>query len=265
MPEPILTFIHISDTHIPGEAQQVTEAVNPVVRAQALVQRINTLPFDIDFILHTGDVAYDRDSADYALAQEVFGALRQPIYYVAGNSDDPVALQKTLARRDTPILPFHYEFEIKGVQVIVIDSNMDTTADKPFLGFITEEQLTWLAERCAADDPRPLLIATHHNPQLGGIPWLDNVTGIQNTEAFHSALLPAKERLRGVFFGHIHQNLDLYRDGILYCSTLSTWIQFHGWPGQSDAILDPEDGPGFSVVTVYKNQTVIRRHRFSNE
>ncbi len=257
MADPILTFVHISDTHIPVE-----HAIEPTAYAgaQALVQKLNTLPFEPDFILHTGDIAYDRDPQEYMACRDILGEIKYPIYYVAGNGDDPVALQRALLQAESPRVPFYYEAEVKGVQIIVLDSNGPL---KPPAGLLSDEQLTWLGALCSAEDTRPLIIAMHHNPQIGAMPWLDNVTAMQNSEALHAAILPAKDRLRGVFFGHLHQNLDIYRDGILYCSTLSSWMQLHAWPGQTEIIRDPDDGPGFSVVTIYEKQMFIRRHRFT--
>lgn len=261
MRNPILTFVHISDTHIPSESmKQQIEFGNPYVQAEALVQQINALPIEPDFVLHSGDVAYSYDSDDYKTCGEIFNKIKYPIYYVAGNDDNIIALQNTLVKQGKPIIPFHYEFDVNGVQIVVVDSN---GAIDPPAGLISKDQLEWLSELCVADDTRPLVIATHHNPQLGGFPWLDHFTGIQNTEAFHEAILPARKRLRGVFFGHVHQNLDIYRDGILYCSTLSSWKQFHAWRDQTETIPDLDDGPGFSVITIYQGQTLIRRHRFS--
>lgn len=259
MTDPILTFIHISDTHIAHDPDQHTPFGKPYDNAQALVAHINALPIQPDFILHTGDIAYNRDPDDYETCKDLFSQLDCPIYYVAGNGDEVTALQQTMLDSENPITPFHYDVEINGVQLIVLDSNGH---DQPPAGLVNEAQLSWLRDLCNADDTRPLIIALHHNPQIGGIPWLDDVTGIQNTAAFHSAILPAKARLRGVFFGHIHQNVDLYREGILYCSTLSSWAQFHAWQGQTETLPAPDDGPGFSVVMVYDNQTFIRRHRF---
>jgi 3',5'-cyclic-AMP phosphodiesterase len=260
MKNPLLTFIHITDTHIPADPNEEPRLMRAYNNAKALVKQINSLPFEPDFVLHTGDAAYDPEPEHYRRAREVLQDIRYPVYYVAGNHDDAALLQTEIIGKNEPVVPFHYEFEVKGVQFIVLDSNGPA---EPPAGLISEQQLVWLRERCAADDSRPLVIAVHHNPQIGGVPWLDEFTAIQNTEAFHEAMLPAKDRLRGVFFGHIHQNLDIYRDGILYCSTLSSWVQYHAWPGQTETEADPDDGPGFSVVMIYPNQTVVRRHRFT--
>ena len=262
MTTPLLTFVHISDTHIPADADYKTTyaTLAPHPAAVELVKQINTLPIDPAFVLHTGDVAYDPYPKAYAACREILGEIKYPVHYVAGNHDASAALQNALVQRGAIDLQLHYEFEVNGVQIVIADSNGPT---EPPAGYMTDHQLAWLREKCSADDPRPLVIATHHNPVPVSIPWLDHYMGIQNGDAFHDAILPARDRIRGVFFGHVHQNLAIHRNGILYASTVSPWTQFHAWPGQTDTIHDPTLQPGFNVVTIYDNQTLIRRHHYS--
>jgi len=263
MTDTILRFVHISDTHIsanPDYGRGSWGALHSTHEgAQALVRQLNSLPFEPDFVLHTGDVAYDPDPSAYAVARDILEQIRYPVYYVAGNHDYPSELQRSMARRDEILPSFYHTFEVNGVQVVVLDSNGPA---EPPRGFVIEEQLTWLANLCQADDSRPLIVAVHHPILPVGIPWLDDFMRTTNGEAVHHALTPARHRLRGVFFGHVHQNLDMYRDGILYASTLSSWGQFHAWPGQVETSADLGADLGFSVVTLTRDQTYIRRCRF---
>ncbi len=254
-------FVHISDTHISPDPDYGRDQTPYTAQAgvKALVQQINALPFTPDFILHTGDVAYDPDPGAYPVARALLGSLRPPIYFTTGNHDDPAALQTILIGTRTPRLPFYYSVEINGVRLACLDS---TGPAEPPRGSVSQEQLDWLEALCAAPDERPLLVAIHHNVLPASIPWLDEYMGLTNGEAFHRALLPGRHRVRGVFFGHVHQDLDLLRDGILYASAASSWAQFHAWPGQADTLHDATAQPGFSVVTVTREQTYIRRCRF---
>jgi len=263
MTDTILRFIHISDTHIsanPDYGRGSWQSPRSTREgAEALVRQLNNLPFEPDFILHTGDVAYDPDPSAYDVARDILGKLRYPVYYVAGNHDYPSELQRIMLNREELLPSFYYTFEINGVQFVCLDSNGPA---EPPRGFVTEEQLTWLESICRADDSRPLIVAIHHHILPVGIPWLDDFMRTTNGEEVHRALFPARDRLRGVFFGHIHQNVDMYRDGILYASTLSSWVQFHAWPGQTETIADIDADPGFSLVTLTRDQTYIRRCRF---
>lgn len=263
MSDPLFNFVHISDTHIHPSTDYIRSYADytPKVGAEALIQAINALPVAPDFVLHTGDVAYDPDPEAYSTVREMLSQIQCPIHYLAGNHDEATALQQSVMGRseaDT-LNPLHWDFEHKGVQFVGVDSNGPA---EPPAGFVIEAQLEWLDSICSSGDDRPLVIATHHNPVQGGIPWLDDWMGIQNADALHQIILKAKHRLLGVFFGHIHQNVHVIRDGVLYTAAASSWCQFLAYPGMTHTTGDPGSRPGFSFVSVFPDQLFIRRYWF---
>lgn len=262
MDDPLLVFIHVSDTHIHQDPVYNKDyaAITPYAGAKALVAQINALPYTPDFILHTGDVAYNPDPGAYSTCREILGAIQYPVHYVAGNHDEQSALRRYLQPDLAGAQNSYYDFEVNGVQIIITDSNGPV---EPPAGYVVDDQLSWLNRLCSAEDDRPLVIAVHHNVLPVGIPWLDGYMGIVNGAQFHEAIVPARKRLRGVFFGHVHQNIDVYRDGILYSSTLSSWVQFDSYPGMAETVADPRAEPGYSLVVVTPGQTLIRRCRFA--
>lgn len=259
----MLTFVHISDTHIaPDDRVNVpyTQA-KPIAGARALVNAINALPMQVDCVIHTGDVAYDPEEGFYDDVREIFGALRMPIYYIAGNHDHRTTLQTALMRRDD-LQPYpHYELELNGVQVVFMDSN--APAPLP-AGSVSDDQLDWLDGICSANDERPLVIAVHHNVVPCGVPWLDNWMRMENGDVFHSIVRQARDRLQGVFHGHIHQNLEVLRDGVLYSAAASSWCQFLGYPTpeNTDVLPDSSAQAGFSVIHIAETGMTLRRHFF---
>ncbi len=262
--QPLLRFVHISDTHLNPD-QRYTQDVAPHSAwrgAEVLVETLNALPFTPDFVLHTGDVAYDPHPAAYEAAHRLLSQIRYPVLYIGGNHDDPAAVQRIMMTRGDQ--PLYYEQEINGVQLVLLDSNAPLPPGyQPPSGHVDDAQLAWLNALCRADDPRPLVVAVHHNVLPSGIPWLDTYMALINGEAVHQALLQARHRLRGVFHGHVHMNLETLRDGILYSSVLSSWYQIHAWPGQTETVVDTGAEAGFNVVTVTAQQTLIRRHRYA--
>lgn len=263
MSEPQLTFIHISDTHIHPSLDYTSQFADypPLTCARALVENLASLPFQADFILHTGDVVYDPVESAYQTVQEIFSPIDIPIVYVAGNHDHNDGLQRHLmGHDDSEIIPnLHYEFEINGVQIVCVDSN--GPAELP-AGYVPDDQLAWLENLCTAEDDRPLIIAVHHNPLEVGVPWLDDWMRITNGNDFHQVIKKAKSRLVGVFHGHIHQSTSIYRDGILYTSATSPWSRFMSYSGMTDTTVDPHAKPGYNVVMVNQNQSFIRRYTF---
>ena len=102
-----------------------------------------------------------------------------------------------------------------GVQFLLLDSSVPAVDEH--YGQLEPEQLAWLEQRCAADDPRPLVVALHHNPLSLVVTWLEGIA-LRNGEALHEVLLLARNRLRCVFYGHIHESVLTLRDGIPYQS-----------------------------------------------
>ncbi|MBZ0302849.1 MAG: metallophosphoesterase [Anaerolineae bacterium] len=268
--EALLHFVHISDTHllapnqikdfsgIQPELALYAEQVlawphHPVTAMEALIREINTLPLKLDFVLHTGDIAGE-DQSDYAWMTELFNQLRYPVIYLPGNHDRGADLTPLYPQAGQPI----YELEVNGVQIVCLDSCHAEIRDA---GWLDAEQLSRLETICAAPDTRPLLVALHHHPLPIDVAWLDNLR-LGNGETFHQILLRARHRLCGVFCGHIHHSVDIFRDGILYSSVASAAYQFLGWPGQAQSALDMRADPGFNMVTVTPEQTLVRHHRY---
>jgi len=265
-----LRFFHISDTHINPDTDYIMKYAqySPIIGAKALVREINSLPFKPDFILHTGDVAYDPEPGAYEAVKEVFRTIDVPIYYLAGNHDDSQNLQRELLNRSEDEVQdyLYYDFTLKGVQFVCLDSNGPHDPEKPS-GFVTQEQLDWLDEICNRNEEHPLVIAIHHNALPAYVPWLDDWMRIENGEAFHEVVRQARDRIRGVFYGHIHQNVQTIRDGVTYVSSGSSWCQFSSHPDPSNKrlIYNFHTLPSFNMVTITDTTTSIIRHSFTVE
>jgi 3',5'-cyclic AMP phosphodiesterase CpdA len=221
-----LRFVHISDTHINPDTAYNNEYARhtPLVGAKALIEAVNALPFTPDFILHTGDVAFDPVPEAYAFIAELLSDLKAPLYFLRGNHDDSAAIQQILMKSED-IKPYlYYEFESKGVQILCLDSNGPHNPQNPS-GFITEEQLEW-----------------------------------------HAILRQARDRLCGVFFGHIHHNYHILRDGVAYISGASSWTSLTSYaiPENTSHLDFPseEDDISFNIVTITDTTSSVRRHGF---
>ena len=93
-------------------------------------------------------------------------------------------------------------------------------------------------------------------------PWMDQNMLILNGDELHRALLPAVNRLRGVFHGHIHQHMQTVFDGITYVSVASAFSQFGAWPDDVITHFDKDHDPGFAFVHLLEDKTIIHQHTF---
>ncbi|MFN2188987.1 MAG: metallophosphoesterase family protein [Candidatus Promineifilaceae bacterium] len=257
-------FVHISDTHI-GTSKDFTRHGHATLPcAERVVELINTMPIQPHFVVHTGDVVADPQPRAYQQAATVFADLGVPIYYVNGNHDTAAYIRKYLpmgssdpAGEDPNRLS--YTFEVAGYRFLVLDARGPDEIDPQ--GFLPESQLELTAQEAASEGP-PLTIFLHYPVLPLNSIWMDNNMLIQNGDALHQVLLPAHRRIRGVFLGHVHQNMQTTKDGITYYSTASIFAQFNAWPNDEDVRYDPAHPPGYGFVHLLPDRTIVHQHTF---
>ena len=117
-----------------------------------------------------------------------------------------------------------YRIDLQGHRCFILDARLPET-DGPF-GHLPSDQLGSLA-RELSDHQDPFSLFIHFQPFPIGSPWIDEHLPLQNGEELHRVLLDAGHpRNRGVFFGHLHRGIQIYRDGILYCGVSSPAFEF---------------------------------------
>lgn len=268
LPPKLVTFAHISDTHLHINPEHMNSIVDyPAIQSvRTMIDYINNFGADIDFVLHTGDIMHDPGRAkEYRDIRKILDTFNYPVHYIPGNHDRVEWVQSHFLNRApeeiTPTLDS--EFEVNGVQFILLDSHTPPPMGKAE-GVISDEQLAWLEKLCKTDDPRPLVVAVHHHTLPLLAPWLDRI-GMTNGEDLHNTLLHAKHRLRGVFSGHIHETLITVRDGINYYSTQSGWYQSQTHHAQTEPMRNVLSNPGFNLVTLTEQDTFVRVIRVPDE
>lgn len=287
MSEPILRFVHISDTHLtpadntemrmdhysprvlalikqareqnPDTLSHEHPRVAASVASRRMIEEINRLPFAFDFVLHTGDIMTDGTVDEYGVARDMFSQINAPVFYIPGNHDSAEGIQRLLVGASEIKPTYDYEFEAGGVQVVCVDS---ATNGSDHGGKLSDEQLAWLDALCSVEDDRPMIVAIHHHVRPFHNSFID-FFGTTNGDDVHLILKKALPRLRGVFSGHIHQAIDTYDEGILYSFVQSPQSQGNLFPVvENQRAHSVVPSPGFSVVTVTAERTYVRRFIF---
>lgn len=258
----IVYFVHISDSHIGPSYDYSRHGHNPYQCATALVKHINQLPVQPDFVMHTGDIVTHPDADAYRLAAEIFSQLESPIYYATGNHDRAQDIHRFLPMGPKKMLSqnmdvLSYAYEIKGFRFLILDARGPDEIDPH--GILTDEMLGILESETAVSGP-PLTIFTHFPIHPLNSTWMDAYMLIINGQRMHQMLTKARERIRGVFYGHVHQSMQTMRDGVLYVAVASTFSQFTAWPGHSTTGFDPDYPPAFNFIHLLPEQTIIHQH-----
>ena len=262
MQDEIVYFVHISDSHIGPSTEYVRHGHNAYRCLTAIVEQINSLPTKPDFVIHTGDVVAEPDSDSYRLAADVFSKLNVPIYFVTGNHDRARDIHRFLPMGPKQILSKNldvltYAFEVKNFRFLVVDARGPDEIDPH--GLLSDEMLTILRNETSEDGP-PLTLFSHFPVQPLNSIWMDAYMLVINGEQMHEMLVRVKDRIKGVFYGHVHQNMQTLKDGILYVAVGSTFSQFSAWPNDTKTGFDPLHPPAFNFVHLMSNKTIIHQH-----
>jgi len=263
--EDLVRFVHISDTHVGPEREFELYGVNTYEATVGLIEAIQGLPFDPDFIVHTGDIVALPQVECYELAREALGGLTAPIYFVAGNHDRAEEIHRFLPQGPCDHVTeeggiLSYEFMRNGFRFLTLDARGPEQIDPQ--GLLSAVQLALVTEKCTPEG-EPLTIFIHFPPLPLDSEWLNRSMLLQNGMDLHRALIPARERLRGVFFGHVHRGMQAMADGILYSSVGSSFRQFRSWPDSLNVEYDQEHPPCFNVVTLSRTQTTVKQYAIS--
>jgi Icc protein len=261
-----MRFIQITDTHLGPSPEYLLRGTNTYLRVEKLVDFINQLPFEAEFVIHTGDVIDDMSAESYKVAKSLFERIKRPMHYVVGNHDNTTHLQKVLLGKKTAKKRYDYQFEAGGIEFAVFD----THGPKDPGGLMLPEQIKLLRDICKPRG-KPLMIVTHHQPVPLDVPWLDHgakiwdagqFMKIENSAEFLDAIMPARKRIRAVMFGHVHRGFQVMHKGILFFSSPSSAQQLESWPDSLNPGASDHELPGFNIVTINPDEIIVRQHHF---
>lgn len=262
----MLEVIHISDTHFGPDRSLTIRGANACERAEALVTSIRALPFTPDVIVHTGDVVNDPDPAAYALAAAVLADLPAPVYYATGNHDDVPMMRSTLAFGEIePLAPESADclcYRIAGpagekIECFVLDGKVPPS-EGPH-GYLDDAQINAVLDRITGT--KPVAIFLHYPLVPIGSKWIDEHLLVTNGLEFQRAVTEkAGGHLRGIFSGHLHRGLTLYRDGVLHSGVSSPACEFSAAPGDTSCEFIPGGPIPFHHITFTPDATMVKAY-----
>lgn len=200
-PRPSHTFVHISDTHLPGERSPLYgSGADADANLELMLSRLVASGLRPDALLLTGDLTDRGDASAYqrlrALVEPAAEALGCEVVWVAGNHDDRGAMRSSLGlgAGDEPVTEVRW---FGGMRVIVLDS----TVPGAHWGEVDGAQLAWLASELASPAPEGSLLLIHH-PPLPTVLDLAVTVELRNQAAFAEVLTGSD--VRGILSGHVH-------------------------------------------------------------
>lgn len=227
-----LELVQFTDPHLFADRRGEMRGVNTYDSLQNVLAAARLRHWTPDALLVTGDIAQDESRGGYRLLRSVLEPLAMPVLCIPGNHDDPEFMKDEL--HGDFILMQPVAFEHWGV--LLLSTYLHGTAS----GELDEAALAELDKVLTEGAREHFLVCLHHQPVPVGSRWLDGV-GLRNPESFFE-VLDRHDNVRGVLWGHVHQQYDGERNGVRLMGSPSTCRQF--MPGSADFALDDKP-PGY--------------------
>lgn len=256
-------LIHLSDTHIGASPDFVFGGALVLPRLRGIVDAINDLDFEPDLIIHTGDVVDDPSEEAYLLVAEEMKRLAAPVYYARGNHDGADLMLEHLPMGEREVLDedgsaLAYRIPREDHDLFVLDGCDSGRSD--LQGEISKGQMEAFAA-AAGSNGKAFSVFIHYPPLALDCPWVDRAMLLHDGEDFHRFLASiGSHRVRGVFFGHVHSGIQIWRDGILYSGVGSACCRIKTGPNAQEVMPVPESPVFFNHVSFFSERTVVREH-----
>jgi 3',5'-cyclic-AMP phosphodiesterase len=237
-------LLQFSDTHLSADPDASVRGIAGVPALRSAINDAHRRFSHHDAVLLTGDLVQD-DPAGYVWIKQAFGQSRVPVLCLPGNHDVPEQMRAALDVEPFRVCGAH---QFDRWVVVMLDSGLPLEA----AGQLGAEQLAQLAATLQAHRNSHALVCLHHHPIQVGSRWLDQV-GLKDSEAFLQ-VIRAHSNVRGVLWGHVHQALDAFIQGVRFMATPSTCAQF--LPGSEDFAIDSRP-PGYRTLELMPDGSIV--------
>jgi 3',5'-cyclic AMP phosphodiesterase CpdA len=206
-------FVQITDTHLGCK--------DNLERTEKIIEKINALPFKVEFVVHTGDIFNDNieDANAVDAAKGLFSKLKVPIHFIAGNHDISAEKAKSTYVKNFGRLDYVEENNnifciFACVEPLLDDSNSN---DADFF--------KWFESALQKAENKPVFVFSH---EPAGLDYYDN--------SFHHPWPIETEKrwvelvnsyhVKAVITGHFHRDEFHWLGNVplFVCEPVSNWL-----------------------------------------
>lgn len=216
-----LRLLQITDTHLPARSGATLLGVDTAATLERVLDQA-LAEHEPDAVIASGDLVHDPDSSrGYERFRDLLTSrFRGPIMYLPGNHDLADPFDSILGGADT--------LQLDRWTVIGFDTHVDR---EPQARFEAADRVH-LETRIGAAEADFVLLACHHPPLPVGCGWLDKDRIPAGAELLESCAAAGRRdaqttsRVRGLVFGHVHQQVDASWGALPVLGAPSTCFQF---------------------------------------
>jgi Icc protein len=236
----VVRLLQLTDTHLCQEAGEKLLGMDTDHSLQAVIDLALREQPQVDAVLGTGDMSNHGYLDAYQRLRGYFDRFDAPQFWLPGNHDDRACMVEV----DISGTLLSNDIRFGGWQLVMLDSQVPGEVG----GYLGEEQLALLRQALAlaARENLHSLVCLHHHPLPIGCQWLDE-QHVADADALF-AVLAEFHSVRGVLWGHVHQEVDREWQGLRLLGSPSTCVQFA--PGSDNFRADTLP-PGYRWLALH--------------
>lgn len=228
-------LIQITDSHLFGDRKKIFQGLNTFDTLSDVVSLVLKQEKQIDLVLCTGDLAQDATIQAYHNFVDALAPIKAPQLWIPGNHDIRSHMQQSL---DQNSIHLKRSVQLGNWRIIMLNSNVEGHV----YGLLGQRELADLGLELADSERNGshVVVCVHHNCLPVQAAWLQQHCLKKADELF--SMLDSYNHVRGILYGHIHQEFESSRNNVKVMATPSTCIQFH--PTNNNFTIDNAQ-PGY--------------------
>jgi Icc protein len=214
----IVRVVQLTDTHLCRERGGTLLGMDTDHSLQSVIDQVKAERTTVDLLLGTGDLSDGGALEAYQRLQTYFDQFDVEGFWLPGNHDDRGAM----AAVDADGSRLRGELRVSCWQILLLDSQVPGEVG----GRLGRGELARLEAslESAHDESLYTLVCLHHQPVPVGCEWLDEQMVADADDFF--GVLDRFPGVRGVLWGHVHQQIDRRHESIDLMASPSTCVQF---------------------------------------
>lgn len=234
-----LEVLQITDTHLYQSTGGCLLGINTEQALQSAIDNVLSEGRKPDLVLATGDLVHDASRDGYRRIHEHFMRLNAPVCCLPGNHDERQAMRNFLQHEQ---VGWKDEVVLGNWLFVFLDSTIAGSDNS----HLEDAELQHLETALRTHPDHHALVCLHHQPVPMDSRWLD-VMAVDNADRFFE-IIDRYAQVRGIAWGHVHQQFESMRNGVLLMSTPSTCAQFA--PRTDTFAVDPV-APGYRWLRLH--------------
>ncbi len=218
-----LRVVQVTDCHLGNETSETLLGLNVDQSLSDVLALIDAEQSAIDLLLGTGDISCDGGMRSYQRFVSQVAQIDAPMAWLPGNHDLPENMLAAAADAMVKVV------DSEHWRLVLLDSRVSGCV----YGDFTEAELARLQQALDGAEGRHVLVFLHHQPVPVGSAWMDQYILrcadrfwqlLADYNAAHSGA--EQSGVKGVIWGHVHQDFAQQHQGLPLWATPSTCVQF---------------------------------------